>query len=64
MGMKQNSCHYLFLCVNQVGRIKHVSSADDMRSAAQDCNQPGYMVMDCTDWQIIPAENLVAAFQV
>ncbi|KAL3152277.1 hypothetical protein ABBQ32_001351 [Trebouxia sp. C0010 RCD-2024] len=48
---------------SQVGRIKRVSSADEMRSAAQDCNQPGYMVMDCSDWQIIPAENLVAAFQ-
>lgn len=47
----------------QVGRIQHVSSADEMRSAAQDCNEPGYMVMDCSDWQIIPAENLVAAFQ-
>ncbi|KAL3142562.1 hypothetical protein ABBQ38_002882 [Trebouxia sp. C0009 RCD-2024] len=48
---------------SQVGRIKRVSSADEMRLAAQDCSQPGYMVMDCSDWQIIPAENLVAAFQ-
>lgn len=48
----------------QVGRIRHVSSAEEMHAAAKDCNQPGYLVMDCSDWQIIPAENLVAAFQV
>ncbi len=35
-----------------------------MQAAAKDCDQPGFFVMDCSDWQIIPAENLVAAFQV
>ena len=62
--MKQSSCKHCLLHAKQVGRIQHVSSAEEMRSAAQDCNQSGYMVMDCSDWQIIPAENLVAAFQV
>lgn len=47
----------------QVGRIRRVSSATDMQAAAKDCDQPGFLVMDCSDWQIIPAENLVAAFQ-
>ncbi|KAA6426747.1 MAG: 3-dehydroquinate synthase-like [Trebouxia sp. A1-2] len=47
----------------QVGRIKRVSSAADMQAAAKDCDQRGFFVMDCSDWQIIPAENLVAAFQ-
>lgn len=40
-----------------------MSSATDMQAAAKDCDQPGFLVMDCSDWQIIPAENLVAAFQ-
>lgn len=25
---------------------------------------PGFTVLDMSDWQIIPAENLIAAFQV
>lgn len=53
------------LCsLKQVGRIRRVASGLDMQAAAKDCNEPGFLVMDCSDWQIIPAENLVAAFQV
>lgn len=48
----------------QIGRVRHVSSASDMQAAAKDCDQPGFLVVDCSDWQIIPAENLVAVFQV
>lgn len=48
---------------NQIGRVRHVSSASDMQAAAKDCDQPGFLVVDCSDWQIIPAENLVAVFQ-
>lgn len=47
----------------QVGSTRRVTSADGMRAAAKDCDTPGFLVMDCSDWQIIPAENLVAAFQ-
>lgn len=48
----------------QVGFRQHVTSAEDMQSAAAYCDQPGFFVLDCTDWQIIPAENMVATFQV
>ncbi len=50
--------------LQHVGRMRRVSSAREMQAAAKDCDQPGFLVMDCSDWQIIPAENLVAAFQV
>ena len=48
----------------QIGFCQRVTSAEDMQKAATYCHQPGYFVLDCTDWQIIPAENMVATFQV
>ncbi len=35
-----------------------------MHAAEKQCHSSGYVVFDASDWQIIPAENLVAAFQV
>eukprot|EP00891_Asterochloris_glomerata_P005587 jgi/Astpho2/5587/fgenesh1_pg.00079_%23_44_t len=34
-----------------------------MHAAEKQCHSSGYVVFDASDWQIIPAENLVAAFQ-
>ena len=48
----------------QIGSRQHVTSAEDMQKAAAYCEQPGFFVLDCSDWQIIPAENMVATFQV
>lgn len=47
----------------QVGHMSQVTSAEDMQKATAYCDQPGFFVLDCTDWQIIPAENMVATFQ-
>ena len=41
-----------------------VQHSGDMRSAEDLRNAISYVVMDASDWRIIPAENLVAAFQV
>ena len=35
-----------------------------MAAATAALNEPGWMIMDATDWMVIPAENLVAAAQV
>lgn len=48
---------------SRVGAVHRLTSAADLSSAERAAATPGYMVADATDWQIIPAENLVAAFQ-
>ena len=48
----------------QIGHVCQVSSAKEMHAAEKLCHRSGYVVFDASDWQIIPAENLVAAFQV
>ena len=42
----------------------HVRTSNDIRSAGELRNAVSYVIMDAPDWRIIPAENLVAAFQV
>lgn len=54
---------------SSVGRIERLLDASDLSSAmdaaasADGNTNNGYVIMDASDWQIIPAENLVAAFQ-
>jgi 3-dehydroquinate synthase class II len=48
----------------QVGRLVRVANRADVEAAASLAGAPGVVVMDATDWQSIPAENLVAAFAV
>eukprot|EP00879_Flechtneria_rotunda_P030630 GHRR01033291.1.p1 GENE.GHRR01033291.1~~GHRR01033291.1.p1 ORF type:complete len:315 (+),score=113.06 GHRR01033291.1:588-1532(+) len=47
----------------KVGQLLQVSSKAAINAAAAAAQQPGYLIMDATDWKVIPAENLVAAFQ-
>lgn len=47
-----------------VGRVRVLSCPEDLRAAeGEAAAAEGYVVMDAEDWQIIPAENLVAAYQ-
>ncbi len=49
----------------QVGTVQRVNNGADLAAAcaaAVTCD--GTVVLDASDWQIIPAENLVAAYQV
>ena len=50
-----------------IGVYRMVSSADDVKSVAaslfDDDVERYYVVVDATDWKIIPVENLIAAFQ-
>lgn len=48
-----------------VGRVRHLRNAADLAAAEADAAAPGAVVMRNgeDDWHIIPAENLVAAFQ-
>ena len=48
----------------QVGQVVDVRTAGDIRAAESLRSAFSYVVMDASDWRIIPAENLVAAFQV
>lgn len=48
----------------QVGTVVRVAGRQDVEAAAKLAAAPGVVVMDATDWQSIPAENLVAAFAV
>ena len=48
----------------QVGQLVTIVEASDVQKAAELRNAPGYVVVAPADWHIIPAENLVAAFQV
>ncbi|KAK9805736.1 hypothetical protein WJX73_003580 [Symbiochloris irregularis] len=47
----------------QIGQTVHIESSVDIRSAGDLRHAAGHIIMDAPDWQIIPAENLVAAFQ-
>ncbi|KAI8470154.1 MAG: 3-dehydroquinate synthase [Monoraphidium minutum] len=49
----------------QVGRLVRVVSREDLDAAEALAGSIGYVVMDCdaAGWKVIPAENLVAAFQ-
>lgn len=48
----------------QVGRVRTLASPEDLRAAEREAGAAdGVVVMDASDWQIIPAENLVAAYQ-
>lgn len=50
--------------LGQVGTVQHVSSGGDLEAAcAAAAASTGTVLLDATDWRIIPAENLVAAFQ-
>eukprot|EP00878_Enallax_costatus_P032812 GHUV01036105.1.p1 GENE.GHUV01036105.1~~GHUV01036105.1.p1 ORF type:complete len:487 (+),score=137.32 GHUV01036105.1:487-1947(+) len=48
---------------SKVGQRMVVASKADLQAAEAAARQPGYLVMDATDWKVIPAENLVATFQ-
>ena len=48
----------------QVGQLVTVVQPGDVQQAAELHNAQGYVVVVPADWHIIPAENLVAAFQV
>ena len=48
----------------QVGQIVEVQTAADIHSAGSLKNAAGHIIMEAPDWRIIPAENLVAEFQV
>ena len=53
-----------WLVETQVGQVVQLSDAKDIAAAAGLCDAPGFVACRPADWQIIPAENLVAAFQV
>ncbi len=54
-------CH---LCSVQIGRIISIASGEDLRALETGAPTDGVTVLDMAGWRIIPAENLVAAFQV
>ena len=41
--------------LEQVGRIVKVSSKEDLQAAEAFASTDGWIIMDCADWQIIPA---------
>ncbi len=45
-----------------IGRVASRADVESVAKLAGDPSVPA-VVMDATDWQSIPAENLVAAFQ-
>ncbi|KIZ04553.1 hypothetical protein MNEG_3403 [Monoraphidium neglectum] len=49
----------------QVGVLVRVAAKEDLAAAEKLSNSGGFVVMDCAAeaWKVIPAENLVAAFQ-
>ena len=48
----------------QVGQLRCISSGEELRALQGKQLPSGLTVLDMSDWQIIPAENLIAAFQV
>ncbi|KAK9867347.1 hypothetical protein WJX84_007862 [Apatococcus fuscideae] len=47
----------------QVASVLKVASADDLKTAQLRQDHQGLVILAATDWRMIPAENLVAAFQ-
>lgn len=45
------------------GVLAQIKSADDVTRLMQMAGTNGIIIMDSVDWKIIPAENLIAAFQ-
>ncbi len=50
--------------IMQIGRLVSIRSGDDLRALEVSAQPNGFIVLDMQGWRIIPAENLVAAFQV
>ena len=50
-------------CV-QVGQLRSITSGQELQAMQQGDPAAGCTVLDMSDWQIIPAENLIAAYQV
>ena len=48
----------------QVGQLRSIASGQELQAMQAEEPAPGFTVLDMSDWQIIPAENLIAAFQV
>lgn len=46
-----------------LGRLLKIRGKEDLQLAERHASASGWVVMDATDWRVIPAENLVAAFQ-
>lgn len=47
----------------QLGQHRSVSSGEELKALQSESIADGITVLDMADWRIIPAENLVAAFQ-
>ncbi|KAK9816998.1 hypothetical protein WJX72_008045 [[Myrmecia] bisecta] len=47
----------------QVGVLRKVSSGEDLKAVEKDAQRSDTVILDATDWRVIPAENLVASFQ-
>jgi 3-dehydroquinate synthase class II len=47
----------------QLGQHRSVSSGEELKAWQSESIADGITVLDMADWRIIPAENLVAAFQ-
>lgn len=52
----------LLLC--QVGQLRSITCGEELKALQAEHLPGGLTVVDMADWQIIPAENLIAAFQV
>lgn len=48
----------------QIGQYRSISSGEELKALQAQSIPGGITVLDMADWRIIPAENLVAAFQV
>jgi 3-dehydroquinate synthase class II len=60
-------CNIVSRCLQKLAAVvRHVSSRADVEAVAALAGDAATsaVIMDAVDWQSIPAENLVAAFQV
>lgn len=48
----------------KVGELKHIASGEQLKHLQSQAASCDNLVLDMSDWRIIPAENMVAAFQV
>jgi hypothetical protein len=46
-----------------MGQHRTISSGEELKALQAESIAEGITVLDMADWRIIPAENLVAAFQ-